>query len=111
MFLDFTFRLINVCFRPTLRNLPVLFLFIFAFSMLPVFSQTADDEIRVETELVTIEVSVTDKQGMPVKNLQSEDFKIFEDGIERKIDFFEPIRNKTKTARFRWFSRWTLREV
>ena len=33
---------------------------------------------------------------MPVKNLQSEDFKIFEDGIERKIDFFEPIRKQNE---------------
>ena len=96
MFLDFTFRLINFCFRPALRNSPVLFFFIFVFSMLPVFSQTTDDEIRVETELVTIEVSVTDKMGMPVKNLQSEDFKIFEDGIERKIDFFEPIKKQNE---------------
>ena len=96
MFLDFTFRLINFCFRTTARKTSFLFLFIFFGSIIPVFSQTVEDEIRVETELVTIEVSVTDKSGMPVKNLQSEDFKIFEDGIERKIDFFEPIRKQNE---------------
>ncbi|MGI9056670.1 MAG: hypothetical protein ACR2F2_12815, partial [Pyrinomonadaceae bacterium] len=96
MFLDFTFRLIEFFFVTALRKSSVLFIFFFLGSVLPVFSQTADDEIRVETELVTIEVSVTDKSGTPVKNLQPEDFKIFEDGIERKIEFFEPIRKQNE---------------
>ena len=76
----------------------VCFIFIYFSSVrfFPFFRRLSDDEIRVETELVTIEVSVTDKSGMPVKNLQSEDFKIFEDGIERKIDFFEPIRKQNE---------------
>lgn len=96
MFLDFTFRLLDFFFVSALRKSSVLFIFFFLGSVLPFFSQTADDEIRVETELVTIEVSVTDKSGMPVKNLQADDFKIFEDGIERKIDFFEPIRKQNE---------------
>lgn len=57
-----------------------------------------DDIVKVETDLVGFEVTVTDKEGKPVKGLQAADFKVFEDGIERRVDFFEPLR-KTNEAR------------
>lgn len=57
-----------------------------------VFAQSSDDVIRVETELVPFEVSVTDKSGKPVRGLEAKDFKVFENGIERPVDFFEPVR-------------------
>ncbi len=56
------------------------------------FSQNSDDVIKIDTELVPFEVSVTDKKGNPVRGLSAGDFKIFEDGVERRIDFFEPIK-------------------
>lgn len=55
-------------------------------------AQKTDDVIRVDTELVTFEVNVTDSAGRPVRNLSSDDFQVFEDGIERKPDFFEAVR-------------------
>jgi Ca-activated chloride channel homolog len=68
-----------------------------AFALLPsVFAQ--EEVIRVDTELVTFEVSVTDKDGKPVRGLEANDFRIFENGVERKFDFFEPIR-KTDDSR------------
>ena len=63
-----------------------------------VFAQDSDDVIKVETDLVPFEVSVTDKNGVPVRNLKMEDFRVFEDGVERPIDFFEPIK-KTDESR------------
>ncbi len=57
-----------------------------------VFSQTADDVIRVETGLVPFEVTVTDKNGKPVRGLEAKDFKVFENGVERSVDFFEPVK-------------------
>src|SRR5687768_11567575 len=51
-----------------------------------------DDVVRIDTDLVSFEVTVTDKQGKPVQNLRREDFRLFEDGVERPIDFFQPIR-------------------
>jgi VWFA-related protein len=52
------------------------------------------DEIKIETELAGFEVSVSDKNGNPVRGLTAEDFKVFENGRERKIDFFQPIRKR-----------------
>jgi len=59
---------------------------------LAVFAQDSDDVIRVNTELISFEVAVTDKNGKPVRGLDAKDFKIFEDGVERPIEFFEPIK-------------------
>jgi VWFA-related protein len=63
-----------------------------------VSAQNSDDEIKIETELVPFEISVTDKTGNPVRNLKMEDFRVFEDGVERPIDFFEPLK-KTDESR------------
>lgn len=58
---------------------------------LSVFSQSDEDVIRVNTELVAFEVTVLDKEGKPVRGLDAKDFRLFEDGRERPIDFFKPI--------------------
>lgn len=58
----------------------------------PAAAQKDDEVIKVETDLVTFEVSVTDSAGKPVRNLTPNDFQVLEDGVERKPDFFEPIR-------------------
>lgn len=96
MFLDFTFRSSKFCLCPKPSEILFFLLSIFLLFSTNFFSQNPNDEIRIETELVTFEVSVTDKEGNPVKNLQPDDFKIFEDGIERKIDFFQPIRRQNE---------------
>ncbi|MBX3243655.1 MAG: VWA domain-containing protein [Acidobacteria bacterium] len=50
-----------------------------------------DEPIKVDTELVTFEVTVTGKDGKPISGLKAEDFRIFDNGVERKVDFFQPI--------------------
>src|SRR5687767_3518303 len=55
-------------------------------------AQENEEVIRVDTDLVAFDVAVNDKNGKPVTNLRAEDFRIFEDGIERRIDFFQPIK-------------------
>ena len=53
----------------------------------------ADDDgvIRVETNLVTMPVSVLDRDGRFISGLQQKDFKIYEDGVEQKIDHFQSV--------------------
>src|SRR5829696_9415781 len=41
-----------------------------------------DDVVRVSTELVVLNVTVTDKAGLYVKGLKASDFKVYEDGVE-----------------------------
>jgi len=47
--------------------------------------------IRVETNLVTMPVSVLDREGRYVAGLQQRDFQLFENGVEQKLDFFQSV--------------------
>src|SRR3982750_1514967 len=48
----------------------------------------AGDVIHVDTTLVTIPVSVRDRQGRFIYDLNKEDFSVFENGAEQEIAFF-----------------------
>ena len=52
---------------------------------------SAGDVIRVDTTLVTIPVSVMDRDGRYVPNLQKEEFRIWEDGVEQEVAFFQSV--------------------
>jgi len=51
----------------------------------------AGDVIRVNTTLVTIPVSVMDRDGRYIPNLKKEDFRIWEDGVEQEVAFFQSV--------------------
>ncbi|HKP80651.1 MAG TPA: VWA domain-containing protein [Pyrinomonadaceae bacterium] len=51
----------------------------------------AGDIIKVDTTLVTIPVSVMDRDGRYVPNLQKEEFRIWEDGVEQEVAFFQSV--------------------
>lgn len=60
------------------------------FLQIPALAQDEDDdEINVETSLVVLNASVTDKDGKTVYGLKKSDFKVFEDGKEQTLQFFE----------------------
>lgn len=61
-------------------------------------SQKDDQVIKLTSNLVTIDVTVTDREGNFVRNLKQDEFGIFEDGVAQKIDFFE-ANEETSTAR------------
>jgi len=44
--------------------------------------------LRVETNLITIPISVFDRNGLYVAGLRQQDFKVFEDGKEQEIAYF-----------------------
>ncbi|CAN5280186.1 hypothetical protein BH10ACI1_BH10ACI1_34460 [soil metagenome] len=50
-----------------------------------------EDTIRVDTNLVTIPTTVFDREGRYVTNMRKEDFQVFEDGVEQKIELFETV--------------------
>lgn len=55
-------------------------------------AQEPDDVLRIETDVVALDVTVTDPQGAPVRNLRKEDFKLYVDGVEHPISFFQVER-------------------
>jgi Ca-activated chloride channel family protein len=61
-------------------TLAVLFLFFGA----SYTSAQDDDVVRVSTDLVVLNITVTDKAGQYVKGLKLSNFKIYEDGVEVK---------------------------
>ena len=55
---------------------------------LPALAQD-DDVVRVKSNLVNIDVIVKDKKGKYVSDLKAEDFRITENGVAQKIEFFD----------------------
>jgi len=51
--------------------------------------QEPDDVLKIDTDLVSVDVTAMDGQGVPVKTLRQEDFKVFSDGVEQPISFFQ----------------------
>jgi Ca-activated chloride channel family protein len=48
-----------------------------------------DDVVRVSTTLVTVPVSVMDREGRFIPGLTEKQFHIYEDGIEQRIAYFD----------------------
>src|SRR6266436_9998012 len=98
--------------RPTILRTSVVLVFAIAVVVaLPVHGFTQDDPakkerprrvlpadsepqdiLKIDTDLVPLDVTVTDAKGRPVRNLRKEDFKLYEDGIERPIASFNVER-------------------
>ncbi len=61
----------------------------------PVDSQeTIEDDnevIKVETNLVTMPVSVLDRDGRFISGLTQQDFQVFENGIQQKVEYFQSV--------------------
>lgn len=85
------FRIQSLEFRVIQVVLFILFSFILSFSQ-------ETDVIKVDTKLITFEVTVADKDGTPIRGLTEKDFRLFENNNERKIEFFQPI-TKTEEGR------------
>ena len=54
--------------------------------------------IKIDTELVNVNVRVVDRNNRPINRLQQKDFKILEDGVAQKIDFFSESEVPTNYA-------------
>ncbi len=64
-----------------------LLLVLFCF-ILPAFAQD-DDVLKIESSIVVLNATVNDTRGNPVSGLKQTQFKVFEDGQEQKVDFFD----------------------
>ena len=61
-------------------------------------AQEPEDILRIDTDLVAVDVTVTDSEGRAVRNLRKEDFKLFADGVEQPVSFFH-VERKTGQPR------------
>ncbi len=57
-----------------------------------------DDVVRVNTALVTIPVSIMDRDGRYIANLSKEDFRIFEDNTEQEVAYFAAVEQPFTVA-------------
>ena len=61
-------------------------------------TETPDEIIKIDTELVNLNVRVIDRNNRPVNNLQQKEFTILEDGKPQQIDFFSKSEVPTNYA-------------
>lgn len=47
-----------------------------------------DQEIKIDTELVNVSVRVVDRNNRSINNIPQSEFKIYEDGVPQRIEFF-----------------------
>lgn len=75
------------------------------------------DVLRIDTNLVTVPVSVMDRQGKFIADLKREQFHVFENGVEQKIVHFEPTDNPftvallLDTSGSTFFHLWEIKEA
>ncbi|HST54143.1 MAG TPA: VWA domain-containing protein [Pyrinomonadaceae bacterium] len=64
-----------------------------------VSEEVGDDEVvRVNASLVTVPVSVLDRDGRFMAGLHKDDFRIFEDGVEQQVAYFAPVEQPFTVA-------------
>ncbi|HEX4946275.1 MAG TPA: VWA domain-containing protein [Blastocatellia bacterium] len=59
---------------------------------LPMQSFSSDDQaLRIRTDLVSLHVTVTARDGSPLTGLQRDDFELYEDGVRQEIAYFSDV--------------------
>src|SRR2546430_10921187 len=57
-----------------------------------------DDVVKINSNLVSLDVIVKDKKGKAITDLKPEDFTVFENGVPQKIQFFDSTLTKGSEA-------------
>jgi Ca-activated chloride channel family protein len=60
--------------------------------------RSGPDVLAVRTEMVPVTCTVSTEDGTPVPGLQRTDFRVFEDGIERPISYFDASTQPASVA-------------
>src|SRR5687767_6282150 len=63
----------------------------------PVFGQKDDTPIKLKADLVTLDATITDKNGNFMRGLKAEDFVLYEDEQPQRLEFFEANENAALT--------------
>ena len=46
------------------------------------------DILKIDTDLVSVDVTALDTEGRLIRNLRQEDFKVYSDGVQQSVSFF-----------------------
>ncbi len=91
--INLNLKITATAYRPfhRLRQDSLLFTFIVVslFVQTPAIAQDLDEVVRINADLVVLNVTVTTEQGKYVHKIPQADFKIFEDGREQSISTFD----------------------
>ena len=78
--------------KARLISLAVLMLVVFCLSRSELLAvqqtQQEDAALKLSTDLVSLNVSVFDRNGNAAMDLKKEDFRVFENGVEQSLSFF-----------------------
>ena len=75
------------------------------------------DVVRIDTNLVTVPVSVLDRDGRFISDLQRDEFKVFENGVEQKLAYFDSTEKPftvallLDTSGSTFFHLWEIKEA
>lgn len=58
----------------------------------PRSGEQPDDVLKIDTDLVSLDVVANNLEGRPIRNLRQEDFKLYLDGVEQPLAFFQVER-------------------
>ena len=67
----------------------IIFQIIFFSSFTAILAQDDDDIIDVDSSVVILNATITDKDGKPALGLKESQFQIFENGVRQELAFFE----------------------
>jgi VWFA-related protein len=59
----------------------------------PAADAKEDEVVKIETNLVTMPVSVLDRDGRFISGLQQKDFQIFENDVQQKVEYFASVES------------------
>jgi len=59
-------------------------------------AQSSGSTLRVDVELITVEVIAQDKKGKPILNMKKEDFRLLEEGKQQQIVTFDAVSDKSE---------------
>jgi VWFA-related protein len=58
----------------------------------PRSSEEPHEVLKIDTDLVSLDVLAHNAEGRPIRNLRKEDFKVYLDGVEQPLAFFQVER-------------------
>jgi VWFA-related protein len=58
----------------------------------PKNERAPEEVLKIDTDLVSVDVRANDSEGRPLRNLSQEDFKVYVDGAEQPLAFFQVER-------------------